>query len=158
MPIDSIGATGAVVARNISRLRRDQGLAYTELSKRLSELGRPIPTLGLRKIESGGRRVDVDDVIALSLALAVSPITLFMPYPLDDAGELLDVPGVREPQEASRLWSWLRADDWLIEADDLHDWVSFARSALPRWVLRDVADYMKQELDERRRDRRGNDQ
>ena len=102
MPIDSIGATGAVVARNISRLRRDQGLAYTELSKRLSELGRPIPTLGLRKIESGGRRVDVDDVIALSLALAVSPITLFMPYPLDDAGELLDVPGVREPQEASQ--------------------------------------------------------
>ena len=50
-----------------------------ELSRQLAEMGRQIPPLGLRRIESEDRRVDVDDLVALALALGVSPITLLMP-------------------------------------------------------------------------------
>lgn len=62
---------------NVSRLRGN--LTFAELSRKLEDLGRPIPPLGLRRIESGERRVDADDLIALAIALDVSPITLLMP-------------------------------------------------------------------------------
>jgi hypothetical protein len=60
-------------------LRETQNLGYTKLASILEEMGRPIPELGLRRIESGDRRVDVDDLMALAMALGVSPVTLLMP-------------------------------------------------------------------------------
>ena len=61
---------------NIKRIREGQRVTYVELSKRLAVLGRPIPVLGLRRIERGERRVDVDDLLALAAAFGVEPIRL----------------------------------------------------------------------------------
>jgi len=48
-------------------------MSYAELSRRLTEQGRPIAALGLRRIEAGERRVDADDLVALASVLEVDP-------------------------------------------------------------------------------------
>ncbi len=133
-PIDSLGETGAVVARNIERIRRARYLAYTELSARLHDLGREIPTWGLRKIESGGRRVDSDDLVALALALNVSPIALLLPT---EAARLVDK---CDQYPAERLWKWAAGVDSLggdvlefmrdsrpLEASEFESWMQEMR-------------------------------
>ena len=47
-------------------LRERTNLGYAQLSRKLKEAGRAIPELGLRRIEDGDRRVDVDDLAALA--------------------------------------------------------------------------------------------
>jgi transcriptional regulator with XRE-family HTH domain len=81
MPMRKIelGGFGEDVARNVRRVREAAGMTYAELSRRLDTWNRPIPVLGLRHIESGQRRVDVDDLVALGVALNVAPITLLLP-------------------------------------------------------------------------------
>lgn len=54
-------------------------MTFVALSRRMTELGRPVPPLGLRRMEAGERRVDVDDLLALARALEVSPIVLLLP-------------------------------------------------------------------------------
>jgi transcriptional regulator with XRE-family HTH domain len=79
------------VRANLQRLREAQNLGFTKLARILDEeIGRPIPELGLRRIESGDRRVDVDDLMALAAALDVSPATLLMP---DDCRRMGDERG-----------------------------------------------------------------
>jgi hypothetical protein len=55
-------------------------MTFVELSERLSAAGRPIPVLGLRRIERGERRVDVDDLVALAVVFGVSPERLLRPF------------------------------------------------------------------------------
>lgn len=59
-------------------------MQYQELAERLEKVGRPIPVLGLRRIESEERRVDADDLVALAIVLNVSPVRLLMPYTIDE--------------------------------------------------------------------------
>lgn len=66
----NLGATGELVRANVRRIRTARGLTYAELSRRLERIGRPIAPLGLTRIETGFRRVDVDDLIALTQALS----------------------------------------------------------------------------------------
>jgi hypothetical protein len=48
------------------------------LAKLLADIGRPIPELGLRRIELCERRVDVDDLMALSYVLKIAPVDLLV--------------------------------------------------------------------------------
>jgi transcriptional regulator with XRE-family HTH domain len=64
-----LGPAGIAVMGNVRRIREGQRLTYVELSQRLIAAGRPIPVLGLRRIERGERRVDVDDLSALASVL-----------------------------------------------------------------------------------------
>ena len=73
-----LGEFGLNVKNNVRMFRGDT--SYAELSRRLTNLGRPIPPLGLRHLEAGGRRVDVDDLVALAEALGASPMTLLLPH------------------------------------------------------------------------------
>lgn len=66
-----IGEAGQRIARNVKRLREQQNLTLVEVSNRLYAAGRPIPILGLRRIERCERRVDLDDLIALAEVLDV---------------------------------------------------------------------------------------
>jgi transcriptional regulator with XRE-family HTH domain len=126
-PIESIGTTGATVAANVKRLRKERGLAFTDLSVRLTDIGRPIPPLGLRKIESGGRRVDTDDLVALAVALGVSPITLLMPADAEPSTAVA-VTGFGGEVSAHALWNWLSASYPLRGAV-----MPFLGDALPSW-------------------------
>lgn len=104
-PLDS---TGETVRSNLRRIRDRQGISGPDLSAKLIDLGRPIPPLGIHRIEAGKRRVDVDDLMALAVALQVSPISLLMPVS-DDPEAQVTATGVG-PLTAYELLSWLRAN------------------------------------------------
>lgn len=69
--------TGKIVAANI-RLHRG-AMQYKELAEKLDSIGRPIPTLGLRRIEKLERRVDVDDLEAFAVVFGVPAHSLLIP-------------------------------------------------------------------------------
>lgn len=71
-----LGRAGEEARANLERIRTARGLGYAELSRRLQEAGRNIPPLGLSRIERGERRIDIDDLEALSRALGVAPAEL----------------------------------------------------------------------------------
>jgi transcriptional regulator with XRE-family HTH domain len=69
----SIGPAQKYAAEQIARFRKAQRLTYVELAQRLEQIGRPLRVLALQRIENGNRRIDVDDLLALSVALGVYP-------------------------------------------------------------------------------------
>jgi transcriptional regulator with XRE-family HTH domain len=79
----------------------------------------------VRRIESGERRVDVDDLVALALALGVSPLALMLPT--EDSSLVPD--GDQYPVD--RIWNWASGSKSLSEQDafrfmrdsnPLYDW------------------------------------
>lgn len=95
--------TGDRVAANVRELRRRQELSLEELSQRLEDLERPIGMKTLSKLELGGRRVTVDDLVALALVLDVNPNALLLPaLPPDDETPLTGA--VAAPWW--RVWEW----------------------------------------------------
>jgi transcriptional regulator with XRE-family HTH domain len=101
------GPTGKRVAANIKAHRLRQDVAYAELSRRLEELGRPIATLGLSRIEGEKRRVDVDDLVAIARALAVNPLHLLVGEGADET-QIEITPGVSIT--AAEAWEWVLAE------------------------------------------------
>lgn len=101
-----LGPTGKTVGENVKRLRG--GLSYTDLSHRLALHGRDIPPLAVRRIEQGERRVDIDDLVALSLALGVSPATMLVPNS-SHRDCAVSATGLTESVDAEELWSWVTA-------------------------------------------------
>ncbi|WP_460075932.1 helix-turn-helix domain-containing protein [Streptomyces variabilis] len=98
-----LGPTGEQVRANVERLREARGMTKKQLADRVSELGRPIPPLGISRIEAGTRRVDADDLVALAVALKVSPTTLLMPWEAADAVATITAVGSVTAAEA---WAW----------------------------------------------------
>lgn len=80
-PKRPLGPVGQNVQRNVQRLRAQRRMTFVELSGHLDTLARPIPVLGLRRIETGTRRVDVDDLAALAAVFDVTPVYLLEPPP-----------------------------------------------------------------------------
>src|SRR3954462_6024933 len=99
------GATAETVAGNVKRFRDIRKLSYTELSAKLKEAGSQITAVGVRRIEDGDRRVTVDDLMALAVALEVWPISLLMPEAADARTEA-KASGFPEPVAAEILWGW----------------------------------------------------
>ncbi|MFJ4879355.1 helix-turn-helix domain-containing protein [Streptomyces sp. NPDC088745] len=112
-----LSASGRTVAANVARLRADRGWSLRKLSEALAEAGRGLSQDAINKIENGAklddpkyagkppqiRRVDVDDLMALSVALGVSPATLLLPH---DARGVAGVTGVGEV-DARLAWQWM---------------------------------------------------
>jgi transcriptional regulator with XRE-family HTH domain len=101
------GPSNRRFAENLRLWRRRRGLTTPQLEKRLSGLGQPILESGISRIESKIRRVDLDDLTALSIVLDVSPGTLLMP-PCDGPlapGELVDLTPSRQASLGD-AWAW----------------------------------------------------
>lgn len=105
-PKNPLGPTGSRVMDAVRQLRQSKGLTYKELSERLENLGRPIPVLGLSRLEKGERRVDVDDLVALAVALETAPNQLLLPeMDIEHAADMHPItPAVRETPPL--LWAW----------------------------------------------------
>ncbi|MBI2700043.1 MAG: helix-turn-helix transcriptional regulator [Mycobacterium sp.] len=128
-----IGPTARTVANNLNRLRADQKMNYTELSERLeARAGWTINAVGIRRIESGERRVTPDDLVALALALGVSPVTLLMPETAD-RDEPVVATGLEKAWPAEDLWKWLRGDGPLSAKRDFDELIDFMQRAVPAW-------------------------
>lgn len=106
--VNQVAETGHTVAANIKRLRGT--MQYKQLAEKLSEVGRPIAELGLRKIESGERKVDVDDLMAFAIVFGVSPLTLLMPeYGSSDI--TTRITGYPDQVGTNVAWLWARGDE-----------------------------------------------
>jgi hypothetical protein len=108
-----VGPAGEVLAVNIHRVRTARRLGLAELSRSLTKIGRPIPELGLRRIERGERRVDVEDLLALSYVLKVAVVDLMVdkdatdePYPIT----------LKRRYESNSVREWIRGSDIRLEA------------------------------------------
>src|SRR6266511_5775853 len=93
---------GAIFGRRVAEERRRQGLSQDELVKRLAKLGRPMDRSNLGYIERGGTTGQLDNVIALALALGVAPIHLIVPRDGEETVELTKKH--RLPARKARLW------------------------------------------------------
>jgi len=71
-----VGPIGRRVGINVGSLRRDRGLSRDALAARLRTSAAAIPASGIARIEAGTRRVDVDELVALALALRVETLAL----------------------------------------------------------------------------------
>ncbi|QII04347.1 helix-turn-helix transcriptional regulator [Rhodococcoides fascians A25f] len=100
-----IGATGETVRKNIARVRNDRGMTLRALSDTMSELGHPLSNSSISQIENGSRRVDVDDLMALAIALDVSPNTLLIEPAYD--GDLEVNASGAERVSVRSLWFFL---------------------------------------------------
>jgi transcriptional regulator with XRE-family HTH domain len=124
-----LGPTGRTVADNVKRVRGHRALNYADLSRKLTELGRPISPLAVRRIEEGDRRVDVDDLLALAVALGVPPNSLLLPhedpFPEPSATAVGDV-------EFGELWKWADGSRGPIGYEDDGHGRGISRPVLPR--------------------------
>lgn len=146
--------TGRTVAANVRRIRIESRMMQADLSAAMSRVGRPIPVASIGKLETGLRKVEVDDLMALAVALNVSPLALLLP---DTRRPNDPVEGVGIATTAVDLWRWGVGDSPLeiisgkyedVESDVL----AFRSLSLPWWlqVLTDVpTDHLHPESRER---------
>lgn len=99
-----VGPVGRRALVNLRELLEARGLSFRRASARMDELGRPLPPLGFSRIIKGERRIDLDELVALSLLLGVNPDALLFPrhVPTDDMVEL--TPKVQ--QRVGPVWAW----------------------------------------------------
>lgn len=117
------GPASERVARNVKQLREERRLSLDDLAGRMAELGRPMLKSGLWKIEKGDRRVDVDDLVALAIALEVNPNRLLLVdhADTDDELELTDAFSVT----SKSAWAWASGD--LTNDAGMWPWAKFAK-------------------------------
>lgn len=115
-------------------------MQYKELSEKLTAVGRPIHPLSLKRIEVGERRVDVDDLVALALALEVSPLALLLPH--INSGEDYAVSPTQN-LDFNLLWDWAAGDAPLVET----------REAIRMWAVRSMPVNFDLTADEERKRR-----
>lgn len=133
-----LGPTGHTVRENILRYRTRLNLGYADLARRLEALGRPIPVLGLSRIERGERRVDVDDLMALAVALGVAPTSLLLPD-TSDSDAAVTATGI--DGTAADLLGWFRLHTPSAHIGKpagqrfVRDAIRFIADARPRWDI-----------------------
>ena len=99
------GPTAATVAANILRARKARGMSIYALSDRLKAVGRLVSPSAVGKTERGERQVSVDELMALSVVLGVSPSALLLPL-TDDPSDGVDITGAGAVP-ADEAWDWL---------------------------------------------------
>ncbi len=103
-------------------MRQEKRLTMDQLAERMRDLGHPILKSGISKIESGDRRVDVDDLVALAIALEVNPNRLLLVdhAEVDDELELTGELMVT----SKSAWAWASGD--LTDDAGPWPWAKFA--------------------------------
>jgi transcriptional regulator with XRE-family HTH domain len=131
-----LAASGLTLMQNIRRIRQGRRLTYVDLSDRLTDVGRRVPVLGLARIERGERRVDVDDLVALAVALRVSPLALLLPW-ADDQDTYVEITGAKVAP-AGAVWAWADGQQPLtVSATDPDgDAIRFQLDSRPAWARR----------------------
>ena len=100
----AIGGIGRTVVHNIADLIQARNLSLRKLSARLEQLDRPILPSALHALSQGARRTDVDDLVALAIALEVNPNALLFPRHVSPDFMVELTPGWSHP--AGAVWRW----------------------------------------------------
>ena len=80
---DGVTAQKKPLAEKASQLIKDRrerfgGVTYAFISREMEKRGLPIPVLGLKRIERGERKLDVDELVALFQVLDI-PLSELLP-------------------------------------------------------------------------------
>lgn len=129
-----IGAVGRRVAENLARLREHRRLNYTDLSGLLARRGRTLSAETLGKVERRERRIDVDDLVALAVALGVTPNRLLLPANVRDDEPVELLPEVRV--SAMKAWKWAAGDEPLGDGFSSREHLAFIEENQPHRVAR----------------------
>lgn len=127
---------------NLPRFRGMRRMTMSDLSEKLAELGRPMSVPTLSAVENGKRRIDVDDLVYLSVALDVSPVALMMPSSNDPTADLDLAPGAAPWTTTLDWWLWLTAAAplWSGHGADPHEVETWRRDTTPPWVRKPGSD------------------
>lgn len=127
------GPTAKRVAENVLAWRKARQLQQKDLSAKLGEIGRPMLPTVISKVERGERRIDVDDLVALAVALDVSPLVLLLPRTGDGQAAVLLTEGVEA--SAAAAWEWADGDKPLTrsENDPYGHALRFRLDSRPEW-------------------------
>jgi transcriptional regulator with XRE-family HTH domain len=106
---------GAIFGRRVKEERERQRLSQEEVVRRLAGLDRPMDRSNLGRIERGETTGQLDNVIALALALGCSPIHLMLPR--DDEEEVEMAP--KRSLSAADARAWLRGSKILDDGDPI---------------------------------------
>jgi transcriptional regulator with XRE-family HTH domain len=104
-----------LIATQLRALRKRRGLSQEGLAARLALLGLVKHQTVIAKIEARARGVAVDELVALAVALNVTPLALMLPGS-DSPGDMVDITP-RGSAPANQVWAWARGDGPL----SLHD-------------------------------------
>lgn len=126
---NELGPTGSRLAENVKAIRERLPLTTEQLAERVTGLGRPMRANTITKIEKGQRRVDIDDALALAVALQVNLSTLTLPYTTSGSAQLTETTAV----PAADAWDWAdgKRPLYVPEGDDGSALVDFQRHARP---------------------------
>src|SRR4051812_23343015 len=130
---------GQVFARRLREVRKRRDWTQEKLAERLRELGFPMHRVTLAKIEKGEKRalhVELEEVLAISFALGVSPLHMIVPF---DPEAQVKVVEKRQAVWPEWMRSWLRGKQPLLDED-----AGFFLSEIPAEELEDV---MRQALE-----------
>lgn len=98
------GGPSGYLQDGLRMLRKRRDLTVRGLAEVLGRLGVPLLPSAVTKIETGGRRVDVDELVALSAALNVSPSRLLLPDSDRSFDDVVLAPGLTVA--AIDAWRW----------------------------------------------------
>lgn len=96
----SLDVTGQHVREAVKNIRKAAGLTHQQVCDRA---GGAISRTAISDIERGVRKVDVDDLMHLALALEVSPLDILLPERTDPGAH--PVTGAT-PRQTRELWAW----------------------------------------------------
>jgi hypothetical protein len=102
--LSEIGPVGANLVKAVDQLRELRGLSYRKMSTALEQIGRPIFPLGLSRLGRRQRRVDVDDLVALSIVLDVNPSALLFDRRVG-GNDVVDLTPTFQ-QRGAIVWEW----------------------------------------------------
>jgi transcriptional regulator with XRE-family HTH domain len=124
------GPVGDQVAKNLIHFRGERHKTTTQLASEVSDLGVPMTASTVTKIEKQGRRVTVDELVALAAALGVSPVTLMLPA--RDAGPVR-LADKLTAQRWSTAWRWMHGEVPFIARKwvDVAPWLSWLAANRP---------------------------
>lgn len=137
-----VGPAGAVLAERIRHVREAQRFTYVELSRRLAEVGRHVPVLSLQRIETGMRRVDFDDLLALCAVLEICPVDLIVSK---DAGDESYPVTPKTSAASSNVAAWVAGEELLFAHRNFEPDEIFAHPAAPsldavKWMPKNRAE------------------
>jgi len=111
------GITNTHVAANIRAARQAVGMDLRTLSDGIAATGRKLSPSGISKLESGDRRVDVDDLTVIAYLLRTTPAALLTP-----PGEATTLTGVPEGYIPEEIDRWTRGELVLTDEGLLNYW------------------------------------